>query len=738
MRLKTLISSISLMLASGSAWAVEIEPLVLGFNVNGVNKGEIEIQYDFSTNDIYIDQNVIEDLGINLQINSIQKLNEIERLESIFDITKMEVSIKTDGSLIESDQSFSLAGRSGYEYSESVNGGYLNYAVNADSEGRKNFNYELGLNLFNKRFNSTLACGELCQIGSYSITVDNDEDLTQTVFGDFISPSGDRLLGFNYGKKFRINPFFFRQPTLGFDAIADTQSRVELIVDGVTQFTKNVQPGKFSVNDIRQFNGRHDVELRVTDAFGNVSSTYKNFAASSTLLSNGLNDYSFSAGFLRRGTDLTYTDLALNGFFRRGFTNNFTAGVNFSATELNQEVGFDYNYLLSNGALLSGNSALRSDSSYLLESTLSNQNKSNDMFWSLTGQVSKSVFQSSLFSEEDYEQSVFLNASVSKRYKKFGLNAGVSSESKTSGTITRLNLGASIPLSKPINGSFLTSASFANNGEYQLMMSLNLSLDRNKGATISVDNKNGVFSNNQSLYTSSLDPRDLNIRAIRNEANGFVSNNISATKGFESAYTSAGCFETAGYTNCELQAAGSLVFTQKTGLIMSRPVKDALLVVDVGAADLEVGVNGVLSSKSNKNGMLVLPEVAPYSVGQVYLNSDSIPDGYSSDKASDKYLIRQNGIGFTSFGVKKISAVFGKLIGKKSVNYTLDGKYKSFTSNTGEFYSEDLEAGKHVINIEYFDTKTGVATNEKCEFESGKTDEAIEDVGSISCVASST
>ncbi len=114
--------------------------------------------------------------------------------------------------------------------------------------------------------------------------------------------------------------------------ILDRSSRVEVEVNGVVIRTLILTAGQYDLRDLSLAEGLNDVRLYIQDDAGRreVASFSAFFATS--LLQQGINDYSIAAGFDRVATDGGFRYRTnrpqVTGFFRRGLTQNVTLGVN--------------------------------------------------------------------------------------------------------------------------------------------------------------------------------------------------------------------------------------------------------------------------------------------------------------------------------------------------------------------------------------------------------------------------
>lgn len=119
-------------------------------------------------------------------------------------------------------------------------------------------------------------------------------------------------------------------------------STVETFINGRSVQQMRLNPGTYDIRDFPFAQGANDVRLVIRDDFGgeNVVSFSINFDR--TLLAPGLTEFGFFAGvespYSADGRDYTSTPAA-SGFYRRGFSEELTAGANFQANDRGGVVG---------------------------------------------------------------------------------------------------------------------------------------------------------------------------------------------------------------------------------------------------------------------------------------------------------------------------------------------------------------------------------------------------------------
>ncbi len=123
--------------------------------------------------------------------------------------------------------------------------------------------------------------------------------------GDSISRPGAwgrsmRFGGVQWGTDFAIRPDLvpFPMPTLA--GAAALPSTVDLYVDNALRLSGEVAPGPFTINDVPVVTGEGEIRLVVRDLLGREQVIFQPYYASSALLREGLHDYTYEAGFVRR------------------------------------------------------------------------------------------------------------------------------------------------------------------------------------------------------------------------------------------------------------------------------------------------------------------------------------------------------------------------------------------------------------------------------------------------------
>ncbi|WP_240434023.1 fimbria/pilus outer membrane usher protein [Achromobacter sp. B7] len=134
----------------------------------------------------------------------------------------------------------------------------------------------------------------------------SDQQTMRTLrLGDTITSSLNwsrsvRMAGVQWGRNFALRPDLVTFPVSSLSASSVVPSSVALYVNGVQQFSGNVPPGPFVVNQIPGITGAGQATLITRDALGRTVTTSVPLYIDTRMLASGLSSWSVEAGFVRR------------------------------------------------------------------------------------------------------------------------------------------------------------------------------------------------------------------------------------------------------------------------------------------------------------------------------------------------------------------------------------------------------------------------------------------------------
>jgi outer membrane usher protein len=177
---------------------------------------------------------------------------------------------------------------------------------------------------------------------------DVPERLLRLSVGDLSYPvagqqSYQPMLGLTVARNFSLQPYRVTQPMGQTSFLLKRPSRVEVLVNGETVQTLQLQPGSHDLHDFQFASGANNVTLRITDDVGHVETMVLAFSFDSRLLAEGEQEFSYSVGAPSRivSNELRYDESnpAFSLFHRLGVTDNLTLGLNLQGDTHLQMLG---------------------------------------------------------------------------------------------------------------------------------------------------------------------------------------------------------------------------------------------------------------------------------------------------------------------------------------------------------------------------------------------------------------
>ena len=155
------------------------------------------------------------------------------------------------------------------------------------------------------------------------------DNLTRLSVGDnfYRAPSWGRrstFVGVQYGRDFSLRPEDNQRPFAQLQTLLKEESEIEVVVNGVTQDVRTVNPGVELITP-EQADGVNLVQVRIRDALGVERVENLNFFSARSALAKGVHDYSFSAGVPRtfNGLENNYEDYLIGTATSRYGVNNW-------------------------------------------------------------------------------------------------------------------------------------------------------------------------------------------------------------------------------------------------------------------------------------------------------------------------------------------------------------------------------------------------------------------------------
>jgi len=610
---------------------------------------------------------------------------------------------------------------------------FLNYGVDY-SVGGDDFGFE-GLTLSNElgvRHRDLLLLADTLYTESpdnsqfvrlnTSLTWDDRETLRRVIGGDFFASSGElgsrvQMGGVSFSKIYRIDPYYIRYPLFDFTGLTSLPSDVELYVDGVRVRSERFGPGEFELRNFKGVSGAQTIEVVVRDALGREQRVVSPFYFTDQLLRQGLHEYSYNLGLLRRDFGLesnNYSDLAFSAFHRYGLTDNLNIGLRTEAGDGLANLGFESAVKVGSLGLVRAEGAGSFDTEGRGAAGFFSYEYFSRRF---RGRLALQGFSEGYRSLGDRETTIERKLNllagigyVTEQVGSFGADLS-RSESYTGPAREILNLSWSRRLWKGtyVNANFRRIREGGTSYEGGVNLTCYLGGDRSLSAAARREGDADIQTLEARQNTPSGEGTGWDVRGERSEQDGGVGYQINtvaqhnARNAILRGELDFGQSETTNSEDLRLSVAGALVHVGDT-FAPTRPVTDSFALVSVGEAEgVGVYVNGQISGHTDRRGKVIVPSLSSYYENQVSIEDKDIPLDYLMPQVRLNLSPPLRSGTCINFPLQKYRAFTGTLMvegvdGKEplaNAELTLgtpNGDLTFWTGGEGEFYLDSQQA----------------------------------------------
>lgn len=222
--------------------------------------------------------------------------------------------------------------------------GFFNYSLQLDDFARFSGYAEAGVSLWGGLLYSGMSIDSSTWKpvrGLSYLMVDRPAQMQRITVGDaFVSTGilggGMFLGGVTLARNFGLDPYFVRQPMLGYAGATLVPATLEVYVNGALVRRQALPPGPFQLRDVPATVGSGDTRYVLRDAFGQETVLSSQYYLPAGVLARGVQDYSVSLGFRRNHVGTSSFDYqglpAILGYHRMGITDWFTLGERVEIT----------------------------------------------------------------------------------------------------------------------------------------------------------------------------------------------------------------------------------------------------------------------------------------------------------------------------------------------------------------------------------------------------------------------
>ena len=333
-------------LTPAPARADEPQRAILRLSVNQVDKGEVMVLVKDS--DVLVGAPDLEQAGLRVggagrreardggALVSLASL--APRLTFALDRSTLTLALTADPELLAARTALDLqpGAPPGLTF-RSDPAAFLNYAGSTVDFRTFTLSGELGISVKGALFLTSATRNEDGSLvrGLTSLTYDDRARLMRWVAGDQVVSSlnlggGVVLAGLGVSREFSIDPYFVRFPTVGLAGAVATPSTADIYVNGHLVRTESIAPGTFELRNLPVYGGRGVARVVIRDAFGREQELTAPYYFTTALLGAGMQEYSYNAGFRRENLPTESWDYGRPTFMGRhrlGITDWVTLGA---------------------------------------------------------------------------------------------------------------------------------------------------------------------------------------------------------------------------------------------------------------------------------------------------------------------------------------------------------------------------------------------------------------------------
>jgi outer membrane usher protein len=616
-----------------------------------------------------------------------------------------------------------------------------------------------------------------------SVSRDDRETLRRYVIGDFYAGSrelgnGATIGGLGISKLYDLDPYLNRFPSQTISGVAALPSDLDVFVDGQKIRTEHVKPGPFELRDLAGYGGARSVQVVLRDPFGRVQDINFPLYFTDQPLSQGLHEYSYALGALRRdlGTSSNrYGPAAFAMYHRYGFNDSLTLGLRAEGTRTLFNGGPLATLVLGNAGVLNLALAHSSISGTSGSAALANYNYQS-RHWNLSASLRRDSRRYAALGEpltvtgRKYDGS----ASVGYNFRERGTltlsrSALVGYPAEQTSTMSALH-GFSVATVQDRRDTTVSYAVPVFTGRASLVASLShvkeLQQSRNElfvNLNIDLDRERRIVSTFQRFQDGELASVQLSRAQPLGEGVGYdlsasqahSSEGISLRMATSLQYNAPALVVRGEYgrsssdgsrladpgATYRLSVAGGVVYAAGE-LALGRPVTDSFAIVrTTPLGGVPVTLNGQPMGVTSEKGTLLLPSLSSNRDNQVAILPENVPMEYAFGNLTKRLAPPSRSGVLLNFDVQKIQGISGKLKYERAgVQHPLEyaeialrtnGKNIALpTGRGGEFYAENLPPGTH--------RATALIEGHPCEVDLKvpQTDEPLIDLGDVVCRAS--
>ena len=457
--------------------------------------------------------------------------------------------------------------------------------------------------------------------------------------------------GVRWASKDSIRPDFVPLVLPSFAGTAVLPSTVDIYVNDMRTIHDTIDPGPFTVPDIPVIGTDGNIRMVVTDEMGKQQVVSRSFIASPKILPEGVNEYTYEAGTMRRNFGLAswqYDSFMADATQSRGMTRSLTLDARAEFLTTTQTVAAGADYALARVGVVTAGAGVSHDETAGFGTMAYGQftRQGHRLGFSASAQMTSNTFRQLGLLPRELPPAIVAQAQISRTLGKTGslafgylnqLNRTSAHFSAASASANwRIKLGiymaAALNYTPGIGNPMAVSISLVK--PLGMRRTLSLSTDVTAtGASTGVDVIQQLPVGTGYGYRVHTDD-DTSIK--HTEADLTYQNGTGTYQ--------AQAIEGAGQSALALEESASLVWMGQY-VARSRAITDSFGVVEVpDLGGVKVFANNQLVGTTSGHGVAVIPNLVPYQQNTVRLDDDGVPVDINLD-LNERKVVPQSGMG---------------------------------------------------------------------------------------------
>lgn len=520
--------------------------------------------------------------------------------------------------------------------------------------------------------------------------------------------SSVRVGGLQVSRDFAARPDLVTYPLPAFAGEAAVPTSLDLFINGYKTSTTDLQPGPYTLTNVPFINGAGEAVVVTTDALGRQVSTTLPFYVTSSLLAEGLSDFSVAAGSLRRDyavKDFGYGPAVASASLRHGVSDYFTLETHAETAESMMLGGLGGNLRLGIfGVLNAAVAQSRFEGDTGQQVALGYQYNSRRIGFNYQRIERHGDYADLTLVDNPYTRLSTRSeqATVSLNLDRYGsVGAGYFDVRAGDGSRTRLiNLSWSKPLWR--NSSLYLSANRdVGDSQWAVQAQLVVPFDTHGTLAFSAERSKDGQDLQRVNYSRAV-PVGGGVGYNLGYANGGdrgAYRQADVTWRLQSVQLQAGVYGSSDEMTRWADASGSLVLMD-SGMFAANRIDDAFVVVSTsGYADVPVRYENQVVGRTDRNGRLLVPYSSGYYRGKYEIDPMELPADVLASTVEQRVAVRRGSGYLLEFPLKRVLAASIVLVDANQHELKLGSRVRDTQSGgeavvgwDGLVYLENLSA----------------------------------------------